>query len=328
MRVGIIDCGTNTFNLLVAEKQEQGWKVIFENKLAVKLGAGGFDKKKIIASRYIRGIDALQCHMASAKNFGCEKVKGFATSAIREASNGLDFLYTAKRKFGVDIELIDGQREAELIWKGIRQTMTLGDKAHLIMDIGGGSTEFIIANDKEIFWKKSYLLGVSRLHEFIAPSDRITQAELSTLHAFLTEELKDLKQALLESPCSTLVGSSGSFDTLYALHKHSRKELKDEPFKLLNEVPVQAFPKIYSWLIASSFEERLNHPAIPSIRAEYMPLAVYLVKFVIEMAQSKQLFHSQYALKEGAAAELMEGIFVSPQKSESSEGSEETTSTD
>lgn len=326
MRVGIIDCGTNTFNLLIAEKHEQEWRVIFENKLAVKLGAGGFEKKTIIASRFIRGIDALQCHVANAQNFGCKKIKGFATSAIREASNGREFLKVAKQKFNLDIELIEGDREAELIWKGIRQTIALGEEKHLIMDIGGGSTEFVIANDHHIFWKGSYLLGVSRLHEFISPSDRITTAELQKLHNRLDEVLIDLKNALLEHPCNALIGSSGSFDTLYALYKYGQKELRDEPYKLLNEIPVQSFPKMYNWLIQSSYEERLNHPAIPSIRAEYMPLAVYLIKYIMNTMGVKRLLHSQYALKEGAAAELMEDIPV-VQSKKNSEGSQETTST-
>lgn len=305
MKVGIIDCGTNTFNLLIAEETEQGWHTVFENKLAVKLGAGGFEKKTIVPSRFIRGIDALHCHMTNAGNFGCSTVKAFATSAIREADNGGAFIRTAREKLGLEIELIRGMREAELIWKGIRQTVNLGTEPHLIMDIGGGSTEFVIASDHEVFWKESFLLGVSRLHELIRPSDRITHDEIAKLRQHLEKNLAPLKEALGQFPCKTLVGSSGSFDTLYALYKHSQPELKDEPFKLLNEIPVSAFPGLYIWLIGSTFGERLNHPAIPSIRAEYMPLAAYLVKQVMEMSGCSRLLHSQYALKEGAAAELL-----------------------
>ena len=141
IRVGIIDCGTNTFNLLVAEVTEDNvWSVLFENKIPVKLGAGGFEKKTIVPSRFIRGLDALHCHANNMRNFEVSKAFAFATSAVREAENGNDFVKVAKEQTGISIDVIDGQKEAELIWKGIRQTIDLGDSPALIMDIGGGST--------------------------------------------------------------------------------------------------------------------------------------------------------------------------------------------
>jgi len=324
MKVGIIDCGTNTFNLLIAEKNEMGWSVVFENKLPVKLGAGGFDKKMIVESRFIRGIDALMCHKENAANFGCTTLKAIATSAIREAKNRYDFMRVAKQKLDLDIELIDGHREAELIWKGIKQTIDLGSETSLIIDIGGGSTEFIIANATEILWKESYLLGVSRLHEMIQPEDKMSPANVDYLHEILDENLGSLKEALKQYPCKQIVGSSGSFDTLYAMYKHSQKQLKDEPFKLLNEIPVTSFPGIHGWLINSTYEHRLLHKAIPSIRAEYMPLASYLVKYVLELSKFEKMYHSQYALKEGAAFELLEHVIVEPKHKDNNEEREET----
>lgn len=306
MKVGIIDCGTNTFNFLVAEIGEEGeWKLLFENKLAVKLGAGGFEKKTIIPSRFVRGLDAIQCHILNAANFECTRLKAFATSAIREANNGGLFVETVKKKFGLEIEVIDGDREAELIYKGISQTIDLGDEPSLIMDIGGGSTEFIIANAKEIFWKKSFLLGVSRVHEFVQPSDRMSHEDINKLRGLYSSELRDLAEALKQFQCKKIVGSSGSFDTLYAIYKHGDKQKQNEPFMLLNEIPIGAFPNMHAWLMGSTFEERLKHPAIPSIRAEYMPLASYLVKYVLELASFDQIFHSAYALKEGVISEYL-----------------------
>lgn len=324
MKVGIIDCGTNTFNLLIAEKSETGWSVVFENKLPVKLGAGGFDKKMIVESRFIRGIDALMCHKENAANFGCTTLKAIATSAIREAKNRYDFMRVAKQKLDLDIELIDGHREAELIWKGIKQTIDLGTEASLIIDIGGGSTEFIIANATEILWKESYLLGVSRLHEMIHPDDKMSADNVDHLQDILDENLASLKEALKQYPCKQIVGSSGSFDTLYAMYKHSQKQLRDEPFKLLNEIPVTSFPGIHGWLINSTYEQRLLHKAIPSIRAEYMPLASYLVKYVLELSKFEKMYHSQYALKEGAAFELLEHVIVEPKQKDNNEEREET----
>jgi exopolyphosphatase/guanosine-5'-triphosphate,3'-diphosphate pyrophosphatase len=104
-----------------------------------------------------------------------------------------------------------------------------------------------------------------------------------------------------------LIGSSGSFDTLLALYfNNSKKNIADA--LLSNEIPLAAFPKIHSWLMNSTYEERVKHPVIPSMRAEYMPLASYLVKYVLDLSSFERLFHSAYSLKEGAMLEIMSTI--------------------
>ena len=305
-KIAVIDCGTNTFNLLVAEVTREGWSVLFHNKVAVKLGEGGFDEGLIQSHRFVRGLDALLVHKSAIDNFQCDQIFAFATSALREASNGKAFVERAKALFGVEIELISGDREAELICEGVRKSMDLGDEPVCIMDIGGGSTEFIIADAKTIYWKKSYLLGVSRLTDRIQPSDRIETAQLRELEELLHGELADLKAALSECKVARLVGSSGSFDTLRALHY--RDSMGETIASLHADIPLEAFQSIHQWLLRSSMAERVKHPAIPSIRAQYMPLAVHLVYFVLGIHPFTRLTHSAYSLKEGAIGSIISRI--------------------
>ncbi len=302
-RIAVIDCGTNTFNLLVAEVTSEGWSVIFHNKVAVKLGEGGFEEKIIHPHRFARGLDALLVHKSAIDNLECDHTFAFATSALREASNGPHFIEKAKELFAIDIELISGDREAELICEGVRSSMDLGDEPVCIMDIGGGSTEFVIANAHEIFWKKSYLLGVSRLTDRIQPSDRIESSQLRELEGILHEELSDLKESLKQHKVSRLVGSSGSFDTLRALH--FRDAIADAMPALHADIPLTAFQSIHQWLLKSSLADRVKHPAIPSIRAQYMPLAAHLVYFLLGYHPFSQLTHSAYSLKEGAIQSII-----------------------
>lgn len=302
-KIAVIDCGTNTFNLLVAEVTREGWSVLFHNKVAVKLGEGGFDDGVIQPDRFARGLDALLVHKSAIDNFQCDQIFAFATSALREASNGKAFVNQAKALFGLEIELISGDREAELICEGVRKSMDLGAEPACIMDIGGGSTEFIIANANTIFWKKSYLLGVSRLTDRILPSDRIETSELRELEKILHEELADLKAALSEFKVARLVGSSGSFDTLRALH--FRDSIGGTNPSLHADIPLEAFKSIHQWLLRSSMAERVKHPAIPSIRAQYMPLAAHLVYFVLGVHPFTHLTHSAYSLKEGAIGSII-----------------------
>ena len=302
-KIAVIDCGTNTFNLLVVEANREGWTMLFHNKVAVKLGEGGFDENVIHPHRFARGLDALMVHKAAIDNLQCDHTFAFATSALREATNGGDFIARASALFGIEIELISGDREAELICEGVRKSMALGDEPVCIMDIGGGSTEFVIANDHEVFWKKSYLLGVSRLTDRIQPSDRIETAQLRELESILHHELADLREALKSYSVTRLVGSSGSFDTIKAMHY--RDSIGETITALHTDIPLSGFQTIYQWLLKSSMSDRAKHPAIPSIRVQYMPLAAHLVYFVLGIHPFKQLTHSAYSLKEGAIHSIL-----------------------
>jgi exopolyphosphatase / guanosine-5'-triphosphate,3'-diphosphate pyrophosphatase len=306
-RIAVLDCGTNTFNLLIADVEGEKWSVIFQNKLPVKLGAGGFEDGVIRPGRFVRGLDAVQCHKQNILNFQCTNVFAFATSAIRETANGQDFVRQVKHLFDLDIEVINGDREAQLICEGVQLSMDLGLEKSLIMDIGGGSTEFIIANKNEIFWKRSFLLGVSRLFELVSPEDRLSKVDLDYLDTILNRELLPLLTAVKEHGVERLIGSSGSFDTLLSIYHYIKKNIGVVE-ELHSVIPLGEFKSMHNWLIKSSLDERLKHPAIPGIRAEYMPLSSCLVKFVLDKTGIKMLEHSAYSLKEGAMHEIMSGL--------------------
>ncbi len=330
-RVAIIDCGTNTFNLLVKEKVEGKWKTLFKTKLPVKLGTGGFSENLLIPARMARGIDALYSYKNVIDSLEVKDVRVFATSAVREASNGNEFVARVKKHLNFDMEVISGDREAELIFEGVVQTTGELKEDYLVMDIGGGSTEFIFVRDQKPLWRKSYLLGVSRLHGMLNPASRINQDDVNRLRTHLNKELQDLISFLKENPVKILVGSSGSFDTLFDMYqfakakdsaknalqdsrKDSSKDVsqdvsqdasQDSAKVKLNEIPFNAYPSIHQWLVGSTLEERLKHPSIPQMRAEYMPLSTYLVKFVLEQSSFNKMYQSEYALKEGVLAHYL-----------------------
>ena len=324
-RVAIIDCGTNTFNLLVKEKVEGKWKTLFKTKLPVKLGAGGFSENVLMPNRMARGVDALYSYKNVIDSLEVKDVRVFATSAVREASNGKVFVAKVKKHLNFDMEVISGDREAELIFEGVVQTTGEIKEDFLIMDIGGGSTEFIFVRDQKPLWRKSYLLGVSRLHGMLNPASRINQDDVNRLRTHLNKELQDLISFLKENPVRVLVGSSGSFDTLFDMYqfakaKDSTKDAsalqdsskdvsqdasQDSAKVKLNEIPFSAYPSVHQWLVGSTLEERLKHPSIPQMRAEYMPLSTYLVKFVLEQSSFNKMYQSEYALKEGVLAHYL-----------------------
>lgn len=307
MKIAVIDCGSNTFNLLIAEADQFGWKAVFKNKLPVKIGAGGYRTGRITEDRFVRGIDAFLSHAQNLRNFGCEYVFAFATSAIRDAANGKEFIEKIFEITGVRIDIIDGDRESELTYKGILQTIIPGEHPIMVMDIGGGSTEFIVADKSGILWEKSFRLGVSRIFDLFNLSDPLTREEITRLRETLFYELQPLKDALYRYTPKWLVGSSGSFDTILDLYFEGQK-IPLSAIEKSNEIAIGAFPQIYEWIIKSTFKQRVMHPVIPLIRAEYMPVAVILIKVVLELYPFERLIHSSYSLKEGAMKEIIERI--------------------
>jgi exopolyphosphatase/guanosine-5'-triphosphate,3'-diphosphate pyrophosphatase len=140
MKIAILDLGTNTFNLLIAETpDDKELKIIHSSKHPVKLGKGGITRKIITEDAFARGLSAIDNQYEIINQFNVEKVYAFATSAIRDAGNGKDFIRKVKDRFSLYVNIIPGEREAELIYKGVRLSYNPGDKKVLILDIGGGS---------------------------------------------------------------------------------------------------------------------------------------------------------------------------------------------
>lgn len=304
MRIGIVDCGTNTFNLLVAEVENGRWAPLFTGKASVRLGKGGFHQGILKPERLARGIDALLSHRETMLNYGVESAAIFATAAVREASNSALFLRKAHEVTGIEVVVIDGLREAELIFEGVRQTLPNEHSTYTVMDIGGGSTEFIIGNTDGILWKQSFPLGVSRIHEFLQPSEVLTEDELQRLSDSFSKVLEPLADALEHYPNTTLIGASGSFDTLTAMIAAAHRQTVDS---LSNTIALENFERMHRILISSTFEQRLALPGMLPMRADTMPLASALIAHVIAAYGMTSLIQSSYALKEGALKYILDG---------------------
>lgn len=304
-KVAIIDLGTNTFNLLVAEiENSKPYKILLSTKLPVKIGEGGLAKNYITEAAFERGIKAIEQHLSNASRFKPEKIFAFATSAVRSAENGKEFANAIKQCFNIDIAIINGDREAELIYKGVREAIPLSNQRSLIMDVGGGSTEFIIGNKNEIFWKYSFNLGVARLLEKFNPSDPILPGEIENIRHYLKTELNPLFRALENFPVEELIGSSGSFDSLaemIAYKFYNPEILKNTThytFKL------EDFYHIHEILIKSTKADRMNMKGLVSMRVDMIVISSIFIEFILHECNLKKMRLSTYSLKEGVLAEI------------------------
>lgn len=304
MPVAILDFGTNTFNLLIAEQAGQGFRVLYDGKQPVKLGKGGINKKVITPEAMDRGFAAIQAHMQTIRKHGATEIHAYATSAMRNAENGQEFARLIEQKYGFRTHIIDGEEEAALIYGGIRESVDFGDETAMIIDIGGGSIEFIICNAEGILWKQSFELGMARIIETFHISDPITPREVSDIEAYYANELKPLMEMVDRYRPTMMVGASGTFDTLAAMAAHRFSIGLSEKTSSVVIAP-EYYRDIHQSLIHSTLEERRNMPGMEPVRLEMIVPATIFINFVLHSCNLESITQSRYALKEGVMAKLI-----------------------
>jgi len=300
-RVAVIDLGTNTFHLLIAERPESGgaWQHLLRRKFYVKLAEEGIER--IGDGAYERAMTAVRAFHQDleAHQVPPNAVKAFGTAALRTAANAPDLLAQMLQETGIQPETISGQREAELIYKGVRQAVPFPEHRALIMDIGGGSVEFILADRQQVLWQQSFPVGVAVLYRNFQQHDPMPPIEVWRLENYLEGALSDLWEALRHYPAASLIGASGTFDVIDNL-------LLDSTVKppLYGRIPLKAFEPLYHTIIDSTLEQRLAMPGIPQERAEMVVVAMVLLRHVLRKSQVTDIYTSVYALKEGMLEEV------------------------
>lgn len=300
MRIAVIDLGTNTFNLLVAEILPGGkFRIVYNEKLPVKLGEGGINQNLITEAAFFRGVQAMEYYAGMTTDWKATQVLAFATSAVRNASNGDEFVTTVHEKTGIPIHVIDGEKEAGYIAKGVRQAVKLSSENSLVIDIGGGSTEFIILNEKETLWKQSFEIGASRLLQRFQPSDPIREEEVRAIAALITETLSPLWDAVKKYKVTELIGASGSFESLAEMVEArfgSLPGLDDATECSFNLDECEA---VHSEILSSTHAQRLQMKGLIAMRVDMIVVSAVLVETVLSVTGIPRMRYSAYALKEG-----------------------------
>jgi exopolyphosphatase/guanosine-5'-triphosphate,3'-diphosphate pyrophosphatase len=303
--VAVMDLGTNTFHLLIARGDAANPEELFHTTVPVRLGEGGINNGIIQPAAYKRGIDTMIKFSERIKGFNAERISAIATSALRSASNGKDFIEEVKAKTGIQIETITGNREAKYIYEGVKAGKCLTQQNSLILDIGGGSVEFIIGNEDEIIWKQSFEIGAARMLDRFHKTDPIPGASILDMNDYLEQILPFFFEAAKGVEIANIIGSSGSFETfaeVIELQKGNEFELKkNRKYKF----DPQEFINITDWLISSSHQDRESTKGIIPIRVDMIVSASLITRFVMKKLGISDVLMSTYSLKEGVLAEAL-----------------------
>lgn len=287
----VIDLGTNTFNLLIFQKQENRFEFLHNERIPVGLGMGGINENRIAPDAFERGVNALVHFKQVCHERKVEHIKAFGTSALRGAKNGIQFSSSVKEKTEIHIEIIDGLREAELIFEGVKLVHSF-TKPSCIMDIGGGSTEFILADEKGLREFQSFDIGVSRMLQKFNLSDPLTTKNIREIEEFLAANTCNFFET---HSCNALIGASGSFETFFEFifEKKYTDEWKSA------QLDFKPLMKVLEVLIHSTQAERELNDHISDIRKKMIHIAAVKTRWVIRQLSVEEVWTSPAALKEG-----------------------------
>ena len=301
MKAGVIDMGTNTFHLIIADFSNGEVDITYKINVPVKLGEGRLNENIIIPEAFERGLQALTGFSETLKEQQVQALKATATSAVRNASNGPAFVQAVKERTGIDIEVISGDAEADYIFRGVQATGVITDTS-LIMDIGGGSTEFILCNTRELLWKKSYDLGAARLLQAFFKSDPISETDQSAIIQHVDQQINELKEACRIHQPKVLVGSAGAFET-FALLLEKGLDLKSLAWAPL---PMEGYQQLSAQLMASTHAERAAMKDLIPLRVDMIVIAALLTDYVLKTFAIPELRLSTYDLKMGVLQTLLQ----------------------
>jgi len=295
-QIAIIDLGTNTCNLLIAEYQNKIFQILYQGKEVVKLGKNGIDKNCLTDDGLARAILAIRKHQDRIRRFGVSEIVIIATSAIREAVNQDWFQQHIKTNTGLDLQIISGKKEADLIFNGVKLAFGNIEDDSIILDIGGGSNEFILTEGNKPIWKQSFPLGMARLIEQIPPSDPITNLEILQIKTYFESRLDLLWKRSKNSGITSLIGCSGAFDSLADLIDQTEPGTK---IRTKQEILIPDFNRIYESLIASTTSGRSEMKGLESLRIEMIVPSVIFIKLIIDRLKIQKIYQTDYALREG-----------------------------
>ena len=294
-RFAVIDIGSNTFHLIIVDAQRSGgFEIIHRHREFIYLAKDGIE---FLSSATIeRGFMAFAKISELCHKFKVEQIKAIGSAALRSASNANDFVDLIHREYGIQIEVISGLREARLIYEGVVLSGIQMMNPSLIVDIGGGSVEFIIVVNGSITFFNSYNIGISELRHRFPHRDPIDQLEIARIYDYLDFILEEFLDKSMKVGISTLIGSSGPFEIIESM-------AQAKSYEPINRDKIQ---EIADNILSQPLSGRLSMPGMPDRRADLSVESLLIINYLLDRILSiKCALISPYALKEGVISEMI-----------------------
>lgn len=299
MKGAVIDLGSNTFQLFLYQYEQEKLTDLGRRAIACRIGEGSFENKMLTNEAMERGLSALKefKDICDIEGISSSQIRAIGTSALREAINHPHFYQLVKEQTGIAMEIIDGMKEAEYIYAGVCSYLQIKSPS-LIVDIGGGSVEFIIANQEKVLWQKSFEIGGLRLMNLFMKKDPLPQMMIPRIEDYLRFELLSLANACHQYAPTVLIGSAGSFESLVDINECKQGKALEK-----DHLSIQDFREIYYDLLQKNVDERLAVPGLIPGRAKMIVVACVLIDYLVKTFQLTEIRLSKHSLKEGVCVE-------------------------
>ena len=298
MKIGTIDIGTNSMRLLIADYKDN--KIENRKKYVNTTRIGqGVDKEGYITKEVMdRNLQALKEFADKCKEEKCNYIYCMGTSALRDSKNGQEFVDKAKELTNIDVKTICGEEESNLGFMGVLEG-TDGDKKEdiLVIDIGGGSTEFIVGNKEGIKFCKSENIGALRMTEKFVTTDPISNEDLNYMEKFIEETISSTIDKLNTMNISKLVGIGGTITSLSAINQQLEVYSME---KIHNSVVTKKdLEKILQNLKVMTLNDKKTLKGLQPKRADIITAGVKILDIIMEKLEFDKIMISEYDNLEG-----------------------------
>ncbi len=305
-RLAAIDIGTNSIRLVVAEVQaDASYRVLDEDREMTRLGRGLYRDGRLGDAPMEQSLQALGRMRAIADGFGVTELRAIATSAVREAANGRDFVREAWRRYRVRIEVVLAEEEARLAFRSVTRHYDLDDRLTAIVDIGGGSTEVILAAGGLVEHVVSLPLGAVRLAERYCKSDPLKPKHWKALRRAIDQSIKD---AIGKPPfaAEVMIGSGGTFTNLAEMAQAEREgkatHARDYP------VSRAELTRLLQRLRETPLEARRQIPGLNPQRADIMVAGAAVVARLTRVLGTQRVLANDRGVRDGVLLAMIDDL--------------------
>jgi exopolyphosphatase/guanosine-5'-triphosphate,3'-diphosphate pyrophosphatase len=304
--IAAIDIGTNSFHLIVCEVHPNGqFKILDREKEIVRLGRGSSDMKHLSEPSIKRGILTLKHFKRIAVSFRAS-IHAVATSAVREALNQKDFLYRVKRETGISIEVASGIEEARLIHLGVLQALPVFTKKMLMIDIGGGSTEFLVGKKRTIYFSNSLKIGAVRLTQKFFSSSSLSTKDIKECRKYVKGMLVPIVRESKNHTFDVVIGSSGTILTLAQLIRRRKEGYEESSLNGFSFSRKDLFQIIDGIAQTPRKKDLVEILGIDSSRADIILAGAIILEQIFKELNIKEMMVSEFALREGIILDTIE----------------------
>src|SRR5260221_720292 len=299
MRIAAIDIGTNSIHMIVVRvRPDLSFEVIDREKEMVRLGAGGLDGRSLTPTAVTAALQTLAKFRRLADSHKVDEIVAAATSAIREADNGGDFIAEVANRTGIKIRVISGNEEARLIHLAAVYGVHMGGSPAVVIDIGGGSIEVSLGTASHLSHARSFKLGVIRLTERFVRTDPLAPRDERRLVKAINKEIGDYLETIAGRRFDRVIGTSGTILSLGALALSEDGVVRDEALRN-RRVSAKAIHRLRKRLTGSDLEARLHMDALDPRRADIAVAGSVLLDGVLRRLGADDVTLCDLALREG-----------------------------